>query len=475
MTKKQIHLKNAATTAEGAKLRFHETTGKKAKTMAFRNAAVAEISYGHTGDDDRENAGDEAAHSSLELTKFPAAAGKRTLYGNRLHPHHQKEREKTGGISLTRWFRKKRWQKELTAAKAGAIPEGRVPGMLKAAEKWIIQTVKTHPHVLLAGGILIFVLLLIMGFFASCSVFLQSGTNVVVETSFTAEDADILGANDDYCALENAMEDRINRIESAYPNYDEYQYQVSAFDHNPYELTAFLTVQYEHYTRDEVQTALYELFSRQYTLELEEEIEVYYDDDGYTEYRILHVTLTNHGIYSAIMEMGMTDEQWERYRLIMQRLGNREYLFGGDVYASSGGYSDYTVSPEALSDVKFANMIEEAEKYLGYPYVWGGASPATSFDCSGFVCWVINHCGNGWNYGRLTAEGLREACHTVSKYKAKPGDLIFFQGTYDTPGASHVGIYVGDGMMLHCGSPIQYTSIESAYWQQHFMEFGRIL
>jgi len=164
----------------------------------------------------------------------------------------------------------------------------------------------------------------------------------------------------------------------------------------------------------------------------------------------------------------------ERYRTLLQTQGNRPDLCEGDIYATTGEYTDYDIPGEALTDVKFANMIREAEKYLGYPYVWGGSSPSTSFDCSGFVSWVINNCGNGWSVGRLTASGLMNICDIIPRSSAEPGDLIFFQGTYDTSGASHVGIYVGNGMMIHCGNPISYASIETSYWQSHFYCFGRL-
>jgi hypothetical protein len=190
----------------------------------------------------------------------------------------------------------------------------------------------------------------------------------------------------------------------------------------------------------------------------------------------LNVTLTNKGL-DAVLRSRMTEKEQEQYDLYNTYYGNRDYLFDTNTLLYTGSGSDgfgYDIPSEALSDKKFANMIQEAEKYLGYPYVWGGASPSTSFDCSGFVCWVINNCGNGWNVGRLTAEGLRSACSYVSPSEAKPGDLIFFQKTYNTSGASHVGIYVGNGMMIHCGSPIKYSSIETSYWQEHFLAFGRI-
>lgn len=249
---------------------------------------------------------------------------------------------------------------------------------------------------------------------------------------------------------------------------------------------AYLTVVFEDYTREEVQAELVRLFEEQYDLELDEEVEIRSytttDEDGntstvYYEYRILNVTLTNYGLGNVIASSRLTAEQWERYKVLLETLGNRSYLFGEDVSSAPGGggeYTDYDIPGEALTDTAFANMVREAEKYLGYPYVWGGSSPSTSFDCSGFVSWVINNCGNGWSVGRQTANGLKNLCDIIPPSEAKPGDLIFFQGTYNTSGASHVGIYVGNGMMIHCGDPISYASIETNYWQQHFYCFGRI-
>ena len=194
------------------------------------------------------------------------------------------------------------------------------------------------------------------------------------------------------------------------------------------------------------------------------------------EYYILQTTLTNATMDTAVRSYGLSAGDMERYELLLATYGNKPYLFGDDIYSTvdPGEYQDYEVPAEYLTNVRFGNMLHEAERYLGYPYVWGGSSPTTSFDCSGFVSYVINNCGNGWYVGRKTANGLLGCCTTVSAADAKPGDLVFFQGTYETTGASHVGIYVGDGMMLHCGNPIQYTSINTSYWQQHFYTFGRI-
>ena len=250
---------------------------------------------------------------------------------------------------------------------------------------------------------------------------------------------------------------------------------------------------FEDYTREEVQSTLSSLFDRQYELSTREEVEIRTREVEVTvtdpetgeettemqteeyEYYILHVTLTNRGMGSAILSSGLTDDEKERYQLLLETKGNRPYLFEDDIYANSGGeYTDYDIPGEALSNERFANMIREAEKYLGYPYVWGGSNPSTSFDCSGFVCWVINNCGNGWSVGRTTADGLMAYCDIIPAEEAQPGDLIFFQGTYATAGASHVGIYVGGGMMIHCGNPISYASVETSYWQSHFYCYGRI-
>ena len=344
---------------------------------------------------------------------------------------------------------------------------------------------KTILFVLIAG--LLFMIL--SGMFSSCSAMFQGGTQIVLGTSFTAKEEDIIGADNDYKALEAALRNEINNIERTHSGYDEYRYDLDEINHNPYELAAYLTVKFEDYTRDEVQATLQWLFEQQYELTLTEVVEIRTRTTSSTdpetgettteaedyEYYILKVKLRNKGLDSVISNSGLSEDDMERYRILLQTRGNRPDIFGNDIYATPGGeYTDYDIPGEALTDTRFANMIREAEKYLGYPYVWGGSSPSSSFDCSGFVSWVINNCGNGWSVGRLTANGLMGVCDIIPKSSAKPGDLIFFQGTYDTSGASHVGIYVGNGMMIHCGNPISYASIESNYWQQHFYCFGRI-
>ena len=400
---------------------------------------------------------------------------------------------------ISKWRQKQELKKRYMEAKASgrAGASGAAKGGKRAAEgtKSLvdkgIEFVKEHPKAILIAGVLGLLVMLIAGMFSSCTAMFAGSGNAVLGTSYTAEDADILGADADYSALETALDNQISNIESTHPGYDEYRYDLAEIGHNPYELASYLTVLFEDYTRAEVQSTLQSLFAQQYTLTLTPEVEVRYRTETRTDsegndydvevpynYYILNVKLTNKGLGAVIRDSGLTTEQADRYDVLMTTSGNRSELFGEDVYGVSGGeYTDYDIPGEALTDEKFRRMITEAEKYLGYPYVWGGSSPSTSFDCSGFVSWVINHSGNGWNVGRLGARGLKNICDIIPPDQAKPGDLIFFHHTYDAPDpsdATHVGIYVGDGMMIHCGNPISYASTESSYWQSHFLCFGRI-
>lgn len=423
--------------------------------------------------------------------------------------------ESTGNASFfSRWKQRQNIKQQYAAAKKAGKAAGKEAGSATAkgsikAGKGIADIganiqkfVADHPGMLLTTGILGLVLILIVSTFSSCSMFASGTGNSILGSSYTAEDAAIRGANNDYKAMEADLQSQIDQVKTTHPGYDEYQFDLANINHNPYVLTSYLTVLYEDYSEEEVQAKLKELFHAQYRLTFREEIqtrtrteertghrtvrdpdtgetsreEYTYDVEVQYEYKILHVQLVNKTMEACINQAPLTDAQKARYALLNETKGNREYLFADDVYAnpSAGEYTDYDIPVEALSDEKFANMMHEAEKYLGYPYVWGGSSPSTSFDCSGFVCWVINHSGNGWNVGRTTAEGLRQKLNIIPPDEAKPGDIIFFQGTYDTPGASHVGIYVGNGMMIHCGNPIQYASINSSYFRQHFYCFGRL-
>ena len=428
---------------------------------------------------------------------------------------YQRERHNDPSPSsnpISRWRQKqelkKRYMEAKASGKAGA--SGAAKGGKKTAEgtKSVvdkgIEFVKEHPKAILIVGALGLLVMLIAGMFSSCTAMFAGSGNAVLGTSYTAEDTDITGTDADYSALETALNSQISNIESTHPGYDEYRYDLAEIGHNPYELASYLTVLFEDYTRAEVQSTLQSLFAQQYTLTLTPEVEIRtrtetrtgtttstdpvtgetttstytYEVEVEYEYHILNVKLTNKGLGAVIQASGLTTEQADRYDVLMTTSGNRSELFGEDVYGVAGGeYTDYDIPGEALTDERFRRMITEAEKYLGYPYVWGGSSPSTSFDCSGFVSWVINHCGNGWNVGRLGAKGLKNICDIIPPDQAKPGDLIFFHHTYDAPDpsdATHVGIYVGDGMMIHCGNPISYASTESNYWQSHFLCFGRI-
>ena len=480
--------------------------------------------------DQDNNSGVEAAHFTEGSAEGAARAGSRFQYGRKLRQYKKLERlekkankdavdsifaermksdPQAGSNLFSRWRQKQAIKKEYTAAKAGAAAaENTASGTAKAAQGTVsitekaFQFVQSHSHIIIGIAAVGLLVLVIAGSVSSCSVLINGGGNVVLGTSYTAEDEDLKGAETDYTKLEDKLRKQIDRIETDHPGYDEYRYNLAEIGHNPYELASLLTVEFENYTRSQVQARLQSIFEAQYELKLEEKVEIRTRKEtrvgyrynpitgtGHTytyqvtvqyEYKILNVTLLNRGVDYVARNSGLTDDQLERYEVTLECRGNRDDLFAGIAFAtpdgagSSGEYQDYDIPGEALTDEKFRKMITEAEKYLGYPYVWGGSSPSTSFDCSGFVSWVINHCGNGWNVGRQTANGLMGKCDIIPKSEAKPGDLIFFQKTYNTSGASHVGIYVGNGMMIHCGNPISYASIETNYWRQHYYCMGRI-
>ena len=480
--------------------------------------------------DQDNNSGVEAAHFTEGSAEGAARAGSRFQYGRKLRQYKKLERlekkadkdavdsifaermksdPQAGSNLFSRWRQKQAIKKEYAAAKAGAAAaENTAAGTAKAAQGTVsitekaFQFVQSHSHIIIGIAAVGLLVLVIAGSVSSCSVLINGGGNVVLGTSYTAEDEDLKGAETDYTKLEDKLRKRIDRIETDHPGYDEYRYNLAEIGHNPYELASLLTVEFENYTRSQVQARLQSIFEAQYELKLEEKVEIRTRKEtrvgyrynpitgtGHTytyqvtvqyEYKILNVTLLNRGVDYVARNSGLTDDQLQRYEVTLECRGNRDDLFAGIAFAtpdgagSSGEYQDYDIPGEALTDEKFRKMITEAEKYLGYPYVWGGSSPSTSFDCSGFVSWVINHCGNGWNVGRQTANGLMGKCDIIPKSEAKPGDLIFFQKTYNTSGASHVGIYVGNGMMIHCGNPISYASIETNYWRQHYYCMGRI-
>lgn len=526
------------------KLHFVDPEGKKAPGSA-KNPASAARTMTHTpaaavsgklhqavnSNNEDRNVVVDAAHFTEGTVEGTVRAADHMVYSHKLKKYSKAQKleakadkanmeamfqeamqDNPGAASnpFSRWRQRQEIKKQYVAMKAGqdaahtgAAAKGskRFTDTLKETGERLLQFVKSHSHIIilmLCAGLMV---LVISGMVSSCSMMMNSMGNTILGTSFTAEDEDLQGADADYEVLETALRNRIDNIESEYPGYDEYRYNLAEIGHNPYELAALLTVEFENYTRSQVQAELQRIFGEQYELTLEEEVEIrtrtetrtgtssytdpetgetYEEDYEYEveveyEYYILNVTLTNTGIGVVARGSGLTDDQLERYDVLMETRGNRDDLFGDVNFAVPGSeYLDYDIPGEALTDEKFRRMITEAEKYLGYPYVWGGSSPSTSFDCSGFVSWVINHSGNGWNVGRSTANGLMGYCDIIRKSEARPGDLIFFQGTYNTSGASHVGIYVGNGMMIHCGNPISYASIETSYWQQHYYCMGRI-
>ena len=596
------------------------------KTAQGASVAVSGMVHGKVHEEEADNSAVEAVHKS-EIVAEEAARSlrgvqerrkKKAGYSDRLHKQDHMETqkgrlnfgvpdmEKNRGTGMgadavaadgakkqqvKKFWQKKRYKDAYLSAKQGKKVQTEA---VKATETIAVKAKKVaqeifrrNKTILLMLGVLGLFFLLISSALTSCSSLVQGAGTTVISTTYAADDADIYAAENAYLAMEEALNEQINNMETTHPDYEEYQYQVDEISHNPYHLISYLTVKYGDFTYGQVADELEEIFREQYGIQTESrretvtetrtvrvgeslgqvvtsgycncticcgqwsggptasgamptashtiavdasnpfvpmgtkvvmngveyvvedtgafdqygvQFDVYYgdhasasahghqtweayiaDDNGSQEVEVtstrvvnqLNVTVSNHSL-DAVLRSRMNDEEEERYEYYNRTYGNRDYLFDIATLPSYGGGFGYYIPADALSDERFANMIHEAERYLGYPYVWGGASPSTSFDCSGFVSWVINNCGNGWNVGRQTADGLRSCCAQVSPSQAKPGDLIFFQGTYNTPGASHVGIYVGNGMMIHCGSPIQYTSIESAYWQQHFMAFGRL-
>ena len=419
--------------------------------------------------------------ASADYAFHTAAQEHPELYSNPLSRFSQK------------WKLKREYAKRAReAAKQGARAAEKTAVTTEKLARRVALFVKRHPVGVLIVLAVLLVVMLLMGALSSLPGMIGGGAmNAVLGTSYGSEDSYLLGADEDYTALERAMADEIANIESTHPGYDEYRYQVDEVGHNPYELASYLTAKFQSYTRAEVQGDLQAVFDAQYKLTLTETMEIRYrtetdtwtDEEGNShtdtyevpyEYYILTVTLKNRTLPVVINER-LTADQKELYSATMWTKGNKPYLWD-NIY--TGGDTDpgpsYEIPGEALTDPDFAALIAEAEKYLGYPYVWGGSSPSTSFDCSGFVCWVYTHSGV-YNLPRTTATGIYNQCAIIPKSEARPGDLIFFTRTYDSAGpVSHVGIYVGDNMMIHCGDPIKYASIGTSYWQEHFYAFGRL-
>ena len=444
----------------------------------------------------------QSAHRAHQLKPYRAAirAEKKLERANLDALQKKAEIDSPTSSPVSKWQQKQAIKKQYAAAKhnqAAQTTAKAAENTAKAAKKAAEKAEKAGKYVwehrrgfAIAAAILLMLAFLLNGL-SSCSVIMDGVGSGIAASTYPSQDADMLGAEAQYCEMEAELQRYLDTYESTH-DYDEYHFDLDTIEHDPYVLISMITALHQgEWTLDEVQGTLQMLFDRQYILAEDVVVETRYrtetdtwtDADGNThtdtyqvpyDYYICTVTLENFNL-SHVPVYIMGEEQLGMYATYMATLGNRPDLFPGSGYIGKyveGSYTDYDIPPEALDDEVFAAIIKEAEKYLGYPYVWGGSSPSTSFDCSGFVSWVINH--SGWDVGRLGAQGLCNICTPVSSSNVKPGDLVFFTGTYDTPGVSHVGIYVGNNMMIHCGDPISYANLNSSYWQSHFYRYGRL-
>ena len=444
----------------------------------------------------------QSAHRAHQLKPYRAAirAEKKLERANLDALQKKAEIDSPASNPVSKWQQKQAIKKQYAAAKhnqAAQTTAKAAENTAKAAKKAAEKAEKAGKYVwehrrgfAIAAAILLMLAFLLNGL-SSCSVIMDGVGSGIAASTYPSQDADMLGAEAQYCEMEAELQRYLDTYESTH-DYDEYHFDLDTIEHDPYVLISMITALHQgEWTLDEVQGTLQMLFDRQYILTEDVVVETRYrtetdtwtDADGNThtdtyqvpyDYYICTVTLENFNL-SHVPVYIMSEEQLGMYATYMATLGNRPDLFPGSGYIGKyveGSYTDYDIPPEALDDEVFAAIIKEAEKYLGYPYVWGGSSPSTSFDCSGFVSWVINH--SGWDVGRLGAQGLCNICTPVSSANVKPGDLVFFTGTYDTPGVSHVGIYVGNNMMIHCGDPISYANLNSSYWQSHFYRYGRL-
>lgn len=506
-------------------LRFEEVDKKKPPsklTHAVRDApANLVLSQVHreVAQSEDDNVGVEAAHKVEQTVESGGRLVQSAHRAHQLKPYRaairaekkleranidalQKKAEIDSPTSnpVSKWQQKQAIKKQYAAAKhhqAAQTTAKAAENTAKAAKKAAEKAEKAGKYVwehrrgfAIAAAILLMLAFLLNGL-SSCSVIMDGVGSGIAASTYPSQDADMLGAEAQYCAMEAELQRDLDTYESTH-DYDEYHFDLDTIEHDPYVLISMITALHQgEWTLDEVQGTLQMLFDRQYILTEDVVVETRYrtetdtwtDADGNThtdtyqvpyDYYICTVTLENFNL-SHVPVYIMSEEQLGMYATYMATLGNRPDLFPGSDYIGKyveGSYTDYDIPPEALDDEVFAAIIKEAEKYLGYPYVWGGSSPSTSFDCSGFVSWVINH--SGWDVGRLGAQGLCNICTPVSSANVKPGDLVFFTGTYDTPGVSHVGIYVGNNMMIHCGDPISYANLNSSYWQSHFYRYGRL-
>ena len=444
----------------------------------------------------------QSAHRAHQLKPYRAAIrAERKLEQANLDALQKKaEIDSPTSNPVSKWQQKQAIKKQYAAVKhnqaaqtTAKVAENTAKTAKKAAEKAeeVGKYVWEHRRGFAIAAAILLMLAFLLNGLSSCSVIMDGVGSGIAASTYPSQDADMLGAEAQYCEMEAELQRYLDTYESTH-DYDEYHFDLDTIEHDPYVLISMITALHQgEWTLDEVQGTLQMLFDRQYILTEDVVVETRYrtetdtwtDADGNThtdtyqvpyDYYICTVTLENFNL-SHVPVYIMSEEQLGMYATYMATLGNRPDLFPGSGYIGKyveGSYTDYDIPPEALDDEVFAAIIKEAEKYLGYPYVWGGSSPSTSFDCSGFVSWVINH--SGWDVGRLGAQGLCNICTPVPSANVKPGDLVFFTGTYDTPGVSHVGIYVGNNMMIHCGDPISYANLNSNYWQSHFYRYGRL-
>lgn len=512
---------------EVEKQRGKEALPKKAGRRIVQTASAAVHSKMYQVEE--ENVGTKAAHRTeltAEATATMAAHAARVHHQNAPYKKVEKLQQQVNQANVNAAYRAavrdnpelqtsnvkrfiqkqrikrqyaKEYRKAQKAGSKGSAAAKKAKDAVSSTGQAVIAAIKNHKGGLMVFGVLALLVIMLFSSLLSCSVMMEGAMGSILGTSYTSEDPDILQTETNYTALESQLRNELANIENTYSGYDEYRYDVDNIGHNPNELISYLTAKFDAFTPEQVQAELEAIFEKQYSLTTRAETEIRYrtetrtgtttsvdPDTGETtteeytyevevpyEYHILYVTLRNKGFGTVAVE-GLTEEQKERYAATLSMKGNKPYLFGDDIYANESAGEDYDIPGEALADPDFAALITEAEKYLGFPYVWGGSSPSTSFDCSGFVCYVFSNSGVH-NLPRTTAQGIYNQCAHIAPSEAKPGDIIFFTGTYDSPGSvSHVGIYVGNNMMIHCGSPIQYARTDSSYWTQHFYAFGRL-
>lgn len=523
---------NADTGKKTVRLHFEEVDEKKPSKLTHVAAdALAMVVHRQIDKSSDDNAGIEAAHRSEQVieagyrlsSERSHAANARSVRAATLAKQEAKKatvsfsRVKTSTDTnekvsnpLSRWRQRQAIKRQYAAAKAGrsaasggATAAGKATRSAAEKAKKLVEAFTKNKKGWLVAGIIGLLMIMLLNGFSSCAEMSVGGLNAILGTSYVSEDADMLKVEAHYCELEDSLDRQIDSIDTDYPGYDEYNYEVDEIGHNPYSLMSYLTAKYVSFTLSDVQNELSALFSRQYALSIVETVEIHYETgqqlvpvyDPETgeetlvwedvevpyEYKILNITLTNNGLAVAAAN-SMDAKQVETYAVLMQTYGNKPELFSSsdNPYIGTLGVTPpeaYEIPPEALSDPDFAALIKEANKYLGYPYVWGGSKPGTGFDCSGFVCWVLNHSGVA-SVGRTNARGLYKRSTVVSKSEAKPGDLIFFTGARAAEighPVTHVGIYVGDGMMIHCaGNGVEYKSINTKYYKSHFYAFGRL-